>query len=150
MLYPRLEVNPREGRREIPIKTRRENKAGTGADRRTGGCSAPIRQAIQKGSHRRFLVYGVTGSGKTEVYMRAAQQCVLSGKQAIMLVPEISLTTQVIERFIGRFGAEKIAVLHSRLSLGERHDEWMRIKNGEVKIVIGARSAVFAPLKKIG
>lgn len=110
----------------------------------------PIRQAIQNGSHRRFLVYGVTGSGKTEVYMRAAQQCVLSGKQAIMLVPEISLTTQVIERFIGRFGAEKIAVLHSRLSLGERHDEWMRIKNGEVKIVIGARSAVFAPLKKIG
>ena len=110
----------------------------------------PVGQAIKSGRHRRFLLYGVTGSGKTEVYMRAAQQCLLSGKQAIMLVPEISLTAQVIDRFIGRFGAEQIAVLHSRLSQGERYDEWMRIKSGKVKIVIGARSAVFAPLQKIG
>lgn len=110
----------------------------------------PICAAIGKKEHSRFLLYGVTGSGKTEVYMRAAEKCLQEKRSVIMLVPEISLTTQVIERFIGRFGAESVAVLHSRLSLGERHDEWMRIKNGQVKIVIGARSAVFAPLDDIG
>lgn len=110
----------------------------------------PISEAIERKLHQRFLLYGVTGSGKTEVYMRAAQKCLDKGRQVIMLVPEISLTTQIIQRFIGRFGAERIAVLHSRLSLGERHDEWMRIKEGQVSIVIGARSAVFAPLADIG
>lgn len=110
----------------------------------------PIEAAIAKKEHRRFLLHGVTGSGKTEVYMRAAAKCLASGRQVIMLVPEISLTKQVIERFIGRFGAEQIAVLHSKLSLGERYDEWVRIKAGHVKIVIGARSAVFAPLSNIG
>ncbi len=110
----------------------------------------PIQQAIDAGEHRRFLLYGVTGSGKTEVYMRAASKCLQEGRKAIMLVPEISLTKQIISRFIGRFGAEQIAVLHSRLSLGERHDEWMRIKKGMVNIVIGARSAVFAPFEDIG
>lgn len=110
----------------------------------------PIQQAIGVGEHRRFLLYGVTGSGKTEVYMRAAAKCLQEGRKAIMLVPEISLTKQIISRFIGRFGAEQIAVLHSRLSLGERHDEWMRIKKGMVNIVIGARSAVFAPFEDIG
>ncbi len=110
----------------------------------------PIRQAIGAREHRRFLLYGVTGSGKTEVYMQAAARCLEAGRKAIMLVPEISLTKQIIGRFIGRFGAESIAVLHSRLSLGERHDEWMRIKKGMVSIVIGARSAVFAPFDDIG
>lgn len=110
----------------------------------------PVEEAIGAARHDRFLLYGVTGSGKTEVYMRAAAKCLQEGRQAIMLVPEISLTKQVIERFIGRFGAENIAVLHSRLSLGERHDEWIRIRSGKVKIVIGARSAVFAPLERIG
>lgn len=110
----------------------------------------PIREAIEKEIHSRFLLFGVTGSGKTEVYMRAAHACLEKQRSVIMLVPEISLTTQVIQRFIGRFGAESIAVLHSRLSQGERHDEWMRIKEGKVKIVIGARSAVFAPFDNIG
>lgn len=110
----------------------------------------PIRKALGFKKHRRFLLHGVTGSGKTEVYMRAAARCLETGRGVIMLVPEISLTKQIIDRFIGRFGAEKIAVLHSRLSPGERYDEWMRIKSGQVKIVIGARSAVFAPLEKIG
>lgn len=110
----------------------------------------PVEAAIQKGIHDRFLLYGVTGSGKTEVYMRAAETCIRKNRQVIMLVPEISLTTQIIHRFIGRFGSETIAVLHSRLSAGERHDEWMRIRRGEVQIVIGARSAVFAPLERIG
>lgn len=97
-----------------------------------------------------FLLHGVTGSGKTEVYMRAIQECVSRGRSAIMLVPEISLTKQIIDRFIGRFGREQIAVLHSRLTKRERYDEWTRIRNGEVKIVIGARSAVFAPFENIG
>lgn len=109
-----------------------------------------ITAAIDRETHERFLLHGVTGSGKTEVYMRAVQSCIDHGRSAIMLVPEISLTTQIIDRFIGRFGADRIAVLHSKLSMGERYDEWMRIKNGQVDIVIGARSAVFAPLDNLG
>lgn len=105
---------------------------------------------IKKQKHNIFLVHGVTGSGKTEIYIRLILSVLESGKNAIVMVPEISLTTQVIERFIGRFGQEKIAVLHSKLSLGERYDEWVRIRNGKVRIVIGARSAVFAPLENIG
>lgn len=105
---------------------------------------------IGENAHQVFLIHGVTSSGKTELYMQVIEDCTLRGRTAIMLVPEISLTPQTIERFIGRFGAENIAVLHSKLSNGERYDEWMRIKRGEVKIVIGARSAVFAPLTNIG
>ena len=106
--------------------------------------------ALDRREHERFLVHGVTGSGKTEVYMRAVQHCINQGRSAIVLVPEISLTTQIINRFIGRFGSERIAVLHSKLSMGERYDEWMRIRKGQVDIVIGARSAVFAPLENLG
>lgn len=98
--------------------------------------------------NRNYLIYGVTGSGKTEVYIQLIHYFVNNGKQAIMLVPEISLTPQTIERFKGRFN--RVAVLHSRLSTGERYDEWKRIKSGEVDVVIGARSAVFAPLNKLG
>lgn len=111
---------------------------------------APVEAALDAGRHERFLLYGVTGSGKTEVYMRAVEKCIKTGRQAIMLVPEISLTTQMIHRFIERFGSDRIAVLHSKLSAGERYDEWMRIRKGSVDIVIGARSAVFAPLDRIG
>ncbi|MDP2891573.1 MAG: primosomal protein N' [Bacillota bacterium] len=96
-----------------------------------------------------YLLHGVTGSGKTEVYLRAISECIRTGKTAIVLVPEISLTPQMVGRFRERFG-QKIAVLHSRLSAGERFDEWKRIRLGEVDVVIGARSAVFAPLKKPG
>lgn len=106
--------------------------------------------ALDRRGHERFLLHGVTGSGKTEVYMRAVQHCINQGRSAIVLVPEISLTTQIINRFIGRFGSERIAVLHSKLSMGERYDEWMRIRKGQVDIVIGARSAVFAPLENLG
>ncbi len=109
-----------------------------------------ISNAIDGRQNRMFLLKGVTGSGKTEVYMQAIARVIEAGRSAIMLVPEISLTKQIIDRFIGRFGAEQVAVIHSRLSDGERHDEWMRIRNGDVKIVIGARSAVFAPLEDIG
>jgi len=105
---------------------------------------------ITENKHNIFLLHGVTGSGKTEVYMQVISDCIKSQKTAIMLVPEISLTPQIIDRFVGRFGKDNIAVLHSKLSLGERYDEWCRIRSGQVKIVIGARSAVFAPLENIG
>jgi len=96
-----------------------------------------------------FLLRGVTGSGKTEVYLRCIQSCIERGRTAIMLVPEISLTPQTVERFRGRFG-DRVAVLHSRLSYGERFDEWRRIRMGKVQVVVGARSAVFAPFERLG
>jgi len=109
-----------------------------------------INRALNAEKHELFLLHGVTGSGKTEVYMQAIATCIKAGRTAIMMVPEISLTRQIIDRFIGRFGSENIAVLHSRLSQGERYDEWKRIREGKARIVIGARSAVFAPLSDIG
>ena len=99
--------------------------------------------------HVPFLLFGVTGSGKTEVYMQIIERVLQKGKTAIILVPEISLTTQMIEQFSNRFG-NQIAALHSALSEGEKYDEWRRIARGEANIVIGARSAIFAPLKNIG
>ena len=96
-----------------------------------------------------FLLHGVTGSGKTEVFMRVIADAVERGKTAMLLVPEISLTPQMVSRFVSRFGA-RIAILHSGLSLGERYDQWGRIMRGEADIVIGARSAVFAPIENIG
>ena len=95
------------------------------------------------------LLYGVTGSGKTEVYLRCIEACLARGQGAIMLVPEIALTPQTVGRFAARFG-DRIAVLHSRLSAGERFDEWRRIRLGKAPIVIGARSAVFAPVENLG
>ena len=109
-----------------------------------------ISDAIDKKRFEQFLIYGVTGSGKTEVYMQLIQKVVKKDETAILLVPEISLTPQMLERFIGRFGKEKLAVLHSKLSIGERHDEWIKIKEKRAKIVIGARSAIFAPVENIG
>ena len=112
-----------------------------------------IGEAAKAKKHRRFLLHGVTGSGKTEIYIRAAQQVLEQGRNVIVLVPEIALTGQIIDRFIGRFGSGKVAVLHSRLSLGERYDQWKKVRDGcdgDGQIVIGARSAVFAPLENIG
>ena len=106
--------------------------------------------AIEERKNERFLIHGVTGSGKTEVYMQAAARALASGRGVIMLVPEIALTKQILERFAGRFGKENLAVMHSRLTARERYDEWMRIYRGEAKIVIGARIGVFAPLRDIG
>lgn len=95
------------------------------------------------------LVFGVTGSGKTELYLRLIETALEQGKGAIMLVPEISLTPQTVERFLARFGS-RVAVLHSRLSMGERYDQWRRIHRGELDVVVGARSAIFAPLARLG
>ena len=108
-----------------------------------------IGQYISKEEAHKFLLHGVTGSGKTEIYLQLMERVIKMGKQGIILVPEIALTPQMIERFYGRF-AEGIAVLHSSLSEGERFDEWRRIMEGKVDIVIGARSAIFAPLQKLG
>lgn len=96
-----------------------------------------------------FLIHGVTGSGKTEIYLQLVSYYVNKGKEAIILVPEISLTPQTIDRFQGRFG-KNIAVLHSKLSISERADQWSLIKNKKVKIVVGARSAIFAPFENLG
>ena len=107
-----------------------------------------ILPAVRSGSGR-FLLHGITGSGKTEVYIRAARECLVQGRGVIVLIPEIVLTPQMVSWFRGRFG-EVAAVLHSRLSAGERFDEWRRIRSGCARLVIGARSAVFAPVKDLG
>ncbi|MDF2813853.1 MAG: primosomal protein [Paenibacillus sp.] len=109
----------------------------------------PLSETLSNQEHKVFLLHGVTGSGKTEVYLQAIRQCLDQGREAIVLVPEISLTPQMVERFKGRFG-DLVAVLHSRLSTGERYDEWRKIGLKQVKVAIGARSAVFAPFTHIG
>ncbi len=108
-----------------------------------------LKGITERREFERILLRGVTGSGKTEVFLQAIEHCISLGRQAIMLVPEISLTPQMVERFVGRFG-ERVAVMHSGLSLGERYDQWSRMKSGEVSVVVGARSAVFAPFDNIG
>ena len=112
-----------------------------------------VEQAFEAPENARpILLYGVTGSGKTEIYLQAIRAALDRGRTAIVLVPEISLTPQTVERFKGRFAEaqDDVAVLHSHLSEGERHDEWHKIHSGRARIVIGARSAVFAPLKNLG
>ena len=104
---------------------------------------------IMNSKKKKFLIHGVTGSGKTEIYMNLVSSMLKDNKQSIILIPEISLTPQMVERFKGRFGRD-IAVFHSRLSDGERYDEWMRVKQGNVKIAIGARSAIFLPFENLG
>lgn len=109
----------------------------------------PIKLAIKEDRNENFLLYGVTGSGKTEIYLQSIKQIVDKGKEAIVLVPEISLTPMMVTRFKRRFG-DLVAVLHSGLSHGEKYDEWRKIQRGEVKVVVGARSAVFAPFTNLG
>jgi len=109
-----------------------------------------ISNAITTGDSRLpFLLQGVTGSGKTEIYIRAAEEVVKRGKQAIILVPEIALTPQIIRRFLNRFPGQ-VGIVHSKLSEGERYDTWRRARSGKLKVIIGARSALFAPLPNIG
>jgi primosomal protein N' (replication factor Y) len=108
-----------------------------------------ITQSLKQNKAATFLLFGVTGSGKTEIYLQALAEAVRLGKRGIVLVPEISLTPQTIERFAGRFPG-RVAVIHSHLSLGERFDQWRQIKNGDFDVVIGARSAAFAPQPDLG
>jgi primosomal protein N' len=129
--------------------------SGTGAD--SGLQSAPQPGSAGGRSHpanSTFLLHGVTGSGKTEIYLQAIAHALEQGRGAIVLVPEISLTPQTVERFKARFSSGRlqtlVAVLHSHLSAGERHDEWHKIRQGRARIVIGARSAIFAPVEPLG
>jgi primosomal protein N' (replication factor Y) len=135
-------------------------KAGTQANRYAGTQAVELTSeqnvaldeiagAICRTQHETFLLQGVTGSGKTEIYIRAAQESVRRGKQAIILVPEIALTPQTVRRFLTRFPGQ-VGLVHSKLSEGERYDTWRRARAGQLKVVIGARSALFAPLSNIG
>jgi primosomal protein N' (replication factor Y) (superfamily II helicase) len=102
-----------------------------------------------RSAHSAFLLYGITGSGKTEIYLRAAEETIKRGKQAIILVPEIALTPQAVRRFLSRFPGQ-VGLVHSKLSEGERYDTWRRARSGKLKVIIGARSALFSPLPNVG
>src|SRR5207244_1299515 len=112
------------------------------------GVWAPVETAVRQGGFHAFLLHGVTGSGKTEIYLKAIEEVVRQGKEAIVLVPEISLTPQTIQCFRGRCG--EVAVLHSHLGNAERGGHWRRVAAGHVQVVVGARSAVFAPTRRLG
>ena len=141
-------------KKEIIIEFKKEHYRVDYKDRElvkhelTGEQNKVVSEVINN-SYNNYLLFGVTGSGKTEVYMEIIDYYLKLGKTSIVLVPEISLTPQMVSRFQSRFG-DKIAALHSGLSDGEKYDEWRRIARGEVSIVIGARSAIFAPLSNIG
>src|SRR5262249_24188842 len=109
---------------------------------------APVEQAVRAGGFKALLLHGVTGSGKNELYLRAIEEVALQGKEARVRVPEISLTPQAIERFRGRCGG--VAVLHSHLGDAERSSHWRRVASGQMQVVVGARSAVFAPTRRLG
>ncbi|MFI5305147.1 MAG: primosomal protein N', partial [Nitrospiria bacterium] len=108
-----------------------------------------INTALEKGEFAPFLLFGITGSGKTEVYLRALEYCLKLGKEGLLIVPEISLTPQMVQRVKARFGSQ-VGVIHSGLSAGERGDAWRRIQSGEISIVVGVRSSVFAPFRRLG
>ena len=133
-----------------PVNNKKSNAAVevTLTDEQQKAFDSLINQ-YQSGEKTVSLLYGITGSGKTQVYISLIKKILELGKGAIMMVPEISLTPQIIERFVSYFGSE-VAVFHSALSLGERMDEWKRVKRGEARVVIGTRSAVFAPVKELG
>jgi len=108
-----------------------------------------LKQSLSKNEFQTYLLFGITGSGKTQVYIEAIKKTISQGKDAIMLIPEISLTPQTVKRFRANFGHD-VAVLHSAMSGGEKYDSWQKIKRGDARVVIGPRSAIFAPLKNIG
>lgn len=139
---------------EIAVRRAPMHTAGaqTGAPTLTPGQRAAVKtlqECLRSGETRSVLLFGVTASGKTEVYLSAIAEALSLGRSAIVLVPEIALTAQVVDVFVARFG-EQVAVLHSRLSEGERHDEWRRLQEGAARIVVGARSAIFAPVENVG
>ncbi len=115
----------------------------------TADQAAAVAQVTTAAPGEELLLHGVTGSGKTEVYLHAAAHTLAQGRSVIVLVPEIGLTPQIVARFVARFG-DTVAVLHSRLGAGERHDEWLRLRRGEARICVGPRSAVFAPVQELG
>lgn len=138
-----IEVGPMRVERKVLYKVKEDKKI------ELNDMQQKAMAQIKNASGQTVLLYGVTGSGKTEVYMHSIQRALEEGKTAIMLVPEISLTPQVLSNFKARFG-EQVAILHSGLSDGERYDEWEKLLKGEAKIAVGARSAIFAPLENLG
>ncbi len=146
-LYVKNLVNFRE--RQILRNPLEGKEAGTASALCLSKAQTNAVNTIKSGGAGTYLLHGVTGSGKTEVYMSIATKVLKEGKQIIILVPEISLTPQITDRFFKRFG-DRVAVIHSALSLGERLDEWQRIKNKDASVIIGARSAIFAPVEKLG
>lgn len=131
---------------EHRIFEKENNKALTEAQH---DAYSQIDEAVQANESKTFLLHGVTGSGKTEVYLQTIEKVLQKGEQAIMLVPEIALTPQMVNRFKARFGDE-VAVLHSGLSKGEKYDEWQKIRDGKASVSVGARSSIFAPFEKLG
>lgn len=109
----------------------------------------PIQEAMNSHEHKTFLLHGVTGSGKTQLYLRATAKCISQDKTAIILVPEIILTDQIVRRFVETFGDE-VVVFHSKLTVQQRNNNWERLRRKDSHIIIGARSAVFAPAEDIG
>ena len=140
------------GSREPKAKEYKDSKADPGYELSRGQqvAAEKICRSVKSGDFKAYLIRGVTNSGKTEVYMRAVKEALDGGKSAIILLPEIALASQVAERFKKRFGEGMVATLHSRLKTSERLGEWLRIRRGEAKIVVGARTSIFAPLDNIG
>src|SRR5690606_4511703 len=108
-----------------------------------------VAASIRSGAYKAFLLHGVTGSGKTEVYLRAIDVALEAGKTALLLVPEIALTPQVASQFFARFG-DRVAILHSAFTGWQRSEQWRRIRSGEARVVVGTRSGVFAPVANLG
>jgi primosomal protein N' (replication factor Y) len=136
-------LDNREGAQELVLTSEQETALNQILD------AFKIPSSDSTSHHYPFLLHGVTGSGKTEIYIRAAQECIRRGKEAIILVPEIALTPQTVHRFLVRFPGQ-VGLVHSRLSEGERYDTWRRARLGQLKVIIGPRSALFAPLPNIG
>jgi len=159
-----LELNAEQSEALAAVRAALDRGGGAGAGTQEreeagvapapSGSSLSRSPALPPATHSTFLLHGVTGSGKTEVYLQAIAHSLSLARGAIVLVPEISLTPQTVERFKARFGhgplQTQVAVLHSHLSAGERHDEWHKIRQGRARIVIGARSAIFAPVEPLG
>ncbi len=145
-----LALHGRRGVRRVPVEFRLSEEDLSKDMAATAPQASAIATVIAAmGTGQGFLLHGVTGSGKTEVYLRLTAEALARGFGAIVLVPEIALTAQVVARFVARFG-ERVALLHSALSAGERYDEWRRILDGTADVVVGSRSALFAPIEKLG
>ncbi len=153
-----LVLNPTQAEALVKIKAAMDNQKSEAGGQRSevGGQKAEAASppSVLRPPSSTFLLHGVTGSGKTEVYLQALEHALAQGKGGIVLVPEIALTPQTVERFKARFSSGPrqtlVAVLHSHLSTGERHDEWHKIRQGRARIAIGARSAIFAPIEPLG
>ena len=160
-------INSLEKQGAISVETLRiyrnpvKDSAGAAAEKNTFGKNRPVLsrdqqkivesvlQDYDRGVRKTYLIHGITGSGKTEVYMNLIEGCLARGRQAIVLIPEIALTYQTVVRFMRRFG-DRVSVLHSGLSAGEKYDQCERAKNGDIDVIIGPRSALFTPFARVG